>query len=182
MRFDSGDQDEQFKKLRAGCVDKGRLRKVHYRLTPNTIFEDGYTASKTARNEAFCEGLAWPRERRQYGYGGYFITVPEMNPFTRNNVSAVYKLCMTGCVSVMKHSGTKGKESLPGRPVILRAIYGGPSIVAQQGEKVDAYAEIGTAGTDRLPTETTLSPATKLLVAACITDREPMIAACGEDG
>lgn len=132
MRFDSGDQDAQFEAILAG-VKKDNLN-------PNLIFEDGYTAAKTVRNEAFCEQHNWPREKRMYGYGGFFVSQPAKTPYNRDAVSAAYKLSCTAGQAVMKFSGSPGKESIPGKPIVLRVfapelnesavIY----LIAQEGE------------------------------------------------
>ncbi len=135
MRFDSGDQDAQFKAIQAG-VKK-------FNLEPNLIFEDGYTADKTVKNEAFCDDEGWPIQKRMYGYGGFFVSTPHPSPYNRDVVSAAYKLSCTSGQAVMKFSGSPGKESIPGKPVVLQAIL--PEfkaetviyVIAQEGEDVD---------------------------------------------
>ena len=176
MRFDSGDQDEQLTTLIIGCTSQNADGRDYFYLTPNTIFEDGYTAEKTTANEAYCEDLGWPRKRRLYGYGGYWVGMSEMNPFGRNNVSAIFKLAMTGGVAVRKRSGTPGKDSLPGQPVIWRRCIGNEkgtfSLIGQAGEPVPTgYSPLGTVGT-YLYTNTTdatseFSEGTKALMRDC---------------
>ena len=147
LRFDSGDQDEQFRQILSGCRRsisyKERPQEEQYLggtfvddLKPNLIFEDGYTAERTVLNERFCDAWKWPRKQRMYGYGGYFVSAPTESPYQRDAVSAAYKLSMTGGRPVMKFSGTPGKESIPGRPVILVSDEN-PKVhryVAQEGE------------------------------------------------
>ena len=112
VRFDSGDQDEQFRKLEAMAWPKGQV--------PTYIFEDSYTAGKTAANEKMLETYGVPKERRWYGYGGYLVSQPSFTDLTRDKVSAAYKLTQSAGIPVMKFSGSPGKESTPGKPVILR--------------------------------------------------------------
>lgn len=109
FRFDSGDQDAQFRRLwefaRKGCPHAA------------FIFEDSYTADKVADNERFLAVLDFPREQAWYGFGGYFVSQPSFTPYTRDTVSAAYKLCETSGQPRMKFSGSPGKQSHPGRPV-----------------------------------------------------------------
>jgi len=147
LRFDSGDQDAQFRQV----LEHFRPRRGEF---PNLIFEDGYTADKTQINEDFCAELGWPMVKRLYGYGGYIIHDYDMNPvFNRGRVSAAYKLCRSGGKPVMKFSGSKGKESLPGLPVILRKLNdpnnlnsGYHSLVAQEGEEIAGYRPVDESG------------------------------------
>lgn len=140
VRFDSGDQDAQFELLL-------RLTLLHA-LTPTFIFEDGYTAAKTGANERFLEGWNFPKERAWYGYGGYLITKPAFSPYTRDVVSAAYKLCLTTENPVMKWSGTPGKESAPGRVVSYTRVPGEwasedlgeyDRLIAQEGEEIRGF-------------------------------------------
>lgn len=147
LRFDSGDQDAQM-----GMVSHFFMPRQG--AFPNTIFEDGYTAAKTTINEDFCDQKNWPTERRFYGYGGHIVHDPHLNPFGRNRVSAAYKLCQSGGMPVMKFSGSSGKESLPGKPVIMRRVptdgrKGPVSLVAQQGEEIEGFFDIGSVKSER---------------------------------
>jgi len=119
VRFDSGDQDSQFRKLFA----------VLSAIAPQAayIFEDGYTAEKTVENEKFLAQFNLPRSQAWYGYGGFFISHPAFSEFTRDRVSAAWKLCETSGSAVMKWSGTQGKESTPGRPCSF-VLVGEPAI------------------------------------------------------
>lgn len=130
-RFDSGDQDAQFEKLWAFTSE--------YAPHGNFIFEDGYNAEKTARNEDFLRERGFPTKQAWYGYGGYLIAQPSFTPFTRDKVSAAWKLCETAGEGRMKFSGSPGKESLPGRLVTYVLAYD-PSdrMVGQEGENVPA--------------------------------------------
>lgn len=164
MRFDSGDQDAQFKKIHAGIKTWG--------LDPNLIFEDGYTADKTAKNEAFCDAEGWPRHKRMYGYGGFLVSKPHPSPYNRDVVSAAYKLACTAGRAVMKFSGSPGKESIPGKPIVVMAPISKPNevtyYIAQEGE-VTEYA--APTPLDFIPDRITVlkSPLTKALVTQITT-------------
>jgi len=152
LRFDSGDQDTQFKAIRGCCsqntakalFDAGLTTKLPpLRLRPNLIFEDGYTAEKTGVNEAFCEHWEWPRDLRMYGYGGFLISAPHPSPYHRDLVSAAYKLSWS---NGPKRKFGKGKGSTPGRPIIYRKIRDrgdilplSESFIAQEGEELLGY-------------------------------------------
>jgi len=162
LRFDSGNQDEQLRLILKELHGFGHLN------TPvNLIFEDGYTAEKTALNESGLEGL-WPVERRLYGYGGYLISAPSTSACNRDAVSAAYKLCETGGRPVMKFSGSLGKESLPGRPVVLRKSPDG-AMIAQEGETVPGYEPLDRFHGTRVCT--TFSPRTQALVERLTADK-----------
>lgn len=123
VRFDSGDIEKQLRQF----VDSG--------VSPRYIFMDGMNASRVASIEIFCEELNIPKKDRWYGVGGYLGCQSLEHSLTRNRVSAVYKLSQSGSRLVMKFS-THGKQSLPGRLVVLRKTSGvGPvSVIAQHGE------------------------------------------------
>jgi len=111
VRCDSGNQEEQFNLFYQAELGHG--------TRPNYIFEDGYTDERTQQMEAFCmEHSAVDSERRLYGYGGFIVSVPSPSAYRRNNVSAVFKLCFSSGPR-KKWSGTPGKDSLPGVPVIF---------------------------------------------------------------
>mgnify|MGYP001560881499 CR=1 FL=1 len=133
LRFDSGDQNLQYEAIRNSCNVSA--------TAPTLVFEDGYTADKTAKNEVFCH--LWPKEKRLYGYGGFFVADPSSTPYVRDAVSAAYKLSSTGGVPVWKC--TPGKVSVPGKPVILEQVPLGTTIkhlIAQEGETVEGYSPI----------------------------------------
>jgi nicotinate phosphoribosyltransferase len=115
LRFDSGDQDAQFEEVLRLCQTSPENQPGYL---PTLIFEDGYTAERTASNERKCQ--AWPEALRKYGYGGFLVTDPAEHGMTRDRVGCVYKLSQTGTKPVMKLSGTPGKESLPGRPFVAQ--------------------------------------------------------------
>jgi len=125
VRFDSGDQDAQFIALEKGLTMGAE---------PIYIFEDGYTAEKTQKNEAFLHDQCFPEGRALYGYGGFLVSSPSPSPYTRDVVSAAYKLSQTTGRPTMKFSGSPGKASLPGKPCIF---YGndGKRLVGQIGEE-----------------------------------------------
>jgi len=130
VRFDSGDQDAQFDAMRRSEHPASRHSGLAF------IFEDGYTAEKTEKNEGFLKKRGFPLERAWYGYGGFLTSAPAMTPYTRSKVSAAYKLCETSGRPVMKWSGSPGKESYPGRIRTFMRVEGdGPDrLVGQEGE------------------------------------------------
>lgn len=111
VRLDSGDQERQVQLFMEGEDLHG--------IAPTYIFEDGYTADRTAKMETACDWMHIPPERRMYGYGGFLVSEPSPSAYKRNAASAVYKLCASGGPR-MKFSGTPGKDSLPGDPVVFR--------------------------------------------------------------
>lgn len=190
LRFDSGDQDEQFKIIRRGCsrntesalCELGLIPEpppLH--LTPNLIFEDGYTAKKTFNNEEFCNAWNWPRERRMYGYGGYFVSEPHPSPYNRDAVSAAYKLSWSNGPK-MKFSGTPGKVSLPGRPCIYRRVartLGVDSLIAQEGEILEGYLPLTETTLDdvvQIPKTSGMSPKTIRIIGVLTANRDALIA------
>jgi len=159
MRFDSGDQDQQFLLIKEGCDKLG--------IYPMLPFEDSYNAEKTAKNEAFCDSHGWPREKRLYGYGGFFTSQPALTPYNRDVASAAYKLAMSAGDPKQKFSGSKGKKSITGKPVILEIYgFGGDLIhlIAQEGETVENYHPISCYDFDE-PRNiiTSLSPMTQAI-------------------
>jgi len=124
VRYDSGNQIEQLKQFVHAERDLG-VRPMH-------IFMDGVTAAKLGGFEQLCDEANITADRRAYGVGGYLVARPHPSRFTRDRVSAVYKLCETGGEPVMKLS-VPSKESLPGRPIIFRS-GDGDCMVGQQGE------------------------------------------------
>lgn len=159
LRFDSGDQEEQFRIIKEGCAA------IHRQ--PILIFEDGYTAERTKHNEDFCNEQKWPRNLRRYGYGGYLVCAADWIPFTRNSVSAVYKLSATNGIPVMKSCGDK--SSIPGVPIILRSPEG-ESIVAQVGEDVRRFGEIEPGSYPKVLTG--VSDRTKDIIRGCKARQE----------
>jgi len=201
MRFDSGDQDAQFTRIVMGIRENRKDTGLYDWHLLRLIFEDGYTAEKTRTNEAFCEKWGWPKPQTLYGYGGYLVTNPSPSPFGRDKVSAAFKLTQTGETPRMKFSGTPGKESVPGKPVILRRIrqvFTGTlretppkgladaySVIAQEGENIPAFRPIDPMdeqqytmiqAEEAMGTTPTsfLSPKTKELTTALMAERELM--------
>lgn len=174
-RFDSGDQDEQF-----GIFMKEEEKSPVFR--PNYIFEGDYNAVKTEVTELSCAIAGIPTSRRGYGYGGSIVSpVDWATPFKRDNVSAVYKLTRSGGRPCMKFSGTKGKESLPGKPVIFRhALLQQPDIIAQEGVGVpDGYTILtgdNTIGQATAPDRFVFGASTMVLVDILTAEKEKMIA------
>jgi len=193
FRFDSGDQDVQFLQILQGCISGDEKLDVTpgeepgsytLKLIPNLLFEDSYNPQKTVKNEAFCERWGWPREKRMYGPGGWFISVPHPTPYGRDRASAAYKLCWSNGAR-KKFSGTPGKGSICGRPCILRRVLGAlpmdceaykiDSLIAQEGEQVFGYLPIGDSRCVDIPKTTALSPETQRLADLLLEAREAQI-------
>jgi nicotinate phosphoribosyltransferase len=191
LRFDSGDQTKQFTDILSGC-----RRTIGYKdrpeaerhlgstfvddLQPNLIFEDGYTAEKTEINERMCDSWSWPRERRMYGYGGYFVSAPTESQFQRDKVSAAYKLSRTADQEVMKFSGSPGKESIPGRPEIQCCDVTGKRFVTQEGELLEQCHPL--CPSDPMPKQdarTATSPATARQILKCVLERDSWLSRAG---
>lgn len=142
IRYDSGDKVQQYREATRLAREAG-VRPVH-------ILEDGFDAVQTRKFEALRleEGVA--PEEQVYGYGGYLVAQTSGGPFTRDRVSAVYKLSQTGQQATMKFANDgrpaggaaqDGKQSVPGRPVLFRRQPGavGPlGIIGQEGEAAPA--------------------------------------------
>ena len=161
IRYDSGDKVEQYRRATQLAREAG-VRPVH-------ILEDGFDAEQTRRFEALRveEGVA--PEEQVYGYGGYLVAQTAGTPFTRDRVSAVYKLSQTGRQATMKFANDggdparaaspslEGKQSVPGRPVVFRRQSGaqGPfGIIGQEGEAVPpGYARLTGAGAVGTPAQ-----------------------------
>lgn len=166
MRFDSGDQDAQLRKI----VD---LAGTGENPMPNLIFEDSYTAEKTTANEILCDSLGWPIAKRMYGYGGFFVSQPHKTPYNRDVVSAAYKLSKTAGRAVRKLGGSVGKRSIPGVPVLYvpktpSEEMGSVYMIAQDREEVPGFRPLLAIEKDmKKPNEIKViqSPATQALVA-----------------
>lgn len=125
VRFDSGDQEAQLREYVQAEAEE--------HVNPFYMFMDGINVLKARAQEVLCESLGITREQSGYGSGGFLVCDPSPHKFTRNAVSAVYKLCQTGGRDVMKFA-VEGKMSLPGKPVIFRSEDGKRSIVGQEWE------------------------------------------------
>ena len=132
IRFDSGDTEALFK--------EAYVTAQKYGIKPRFCFEDGWNLEKTIKFERIRESLGISPERFLYGFGGY-LTNTKFISLNRDRVGAVYKLCKTGDKNTMKFSDTPEKQSIPGKPVILRprlttSKNRNETIVAQEGEEV----------------------------------------------
>ena len=117
------------------------------------ILEDGWDLGLTKRFEALREEVGWKPEEQFYGYGGHLVAATAPGTLTRDRVAAVWKLSQTGNTPTMKlaDDANRGKESVPGRPVLWRRMQGdGPTgIIGQEGEAVPArYEAWGCAPAD----------------------------------
>jgi nicotinic acid phosphoribosyltransferase len=107
---------------------------------PYFILESGWDEVKTVEFEYLREMMGVPADRQGYGYGNYLVKPPWLH-FGRDDVAAVYKLCLSivGCQKMGDEPGA-AKESIPGdvvlwRPHLGMAGYSGPcGWVAQRGE------------------------------------------------
>ena len=167
-------------------------------LEPVLGLESGWDDEKTRRFEDLRERVGWPASKQMYGYGGWLVA-PEWPTFTRDNVSAVWKISQTGDRATMKFGDEPngGKSSIPGRPVVWRphlgmSDYSGPmGYVAQEGEdwKPPAPASLLT-GAESIPAavrfqaselhtftgRVEMSPATRALIDQCTSERAAGIA------
>ena len=127
IRFDSGDIETQFIWAAAQAKAMG--------IKPKFCLEDGWNLEKTVKFEGIRKELGLPPEQVLYGYGGHIVNSP-FTSLTRDRVSAVWKLTQTGNTPTMKFGSSpgKGKESIPGRPMLYWSKYG--TYIAQRGEKI----------------------------------------------
>ena len=130
IRYDSGDKRAQY----LFAVQEAR----RLGLAPVHILEDGFDAALTSEFEALRHEVGLKETEQVYGYGGYLVAKPAGRPYTRDRVSAVYKLSQTGPAATMKFADEigGGKESVPGEPEIWRRTGdSGPlGLVGQAGE------------------------------------------------
>jgi len=175
IRYDSGDKEAQYRYATALAAEHA-VRPVH-------ILEDSFDAPLTRRFEALRAELGVRPEEQHYGYGGALVASTAGNPFTRDRVSAVYKLSRSGRRATMKfgNEAGAGKESVPGDPVVFRRVSGdGPvGLIGQCGEapppgyvlltrsRGDATGEAGEAarGAAAGPATVEATPATRALAA-----------------
>lgn len=135
VRFDSGDQDHQLRLFVEANREYG-FPNLFY------LFMDGYDDIRVRSMDATAFGYGIPAEKRHYGIGGWLVIDPGISPYSRNTIAMVFKLCqtggpgydgVTGCRNVRKYSGSKGKASLGGRPIVVVGI-SGVRWIAQEGE------------------------------------------------
>lgn len=140
IRYDSGNKFIQYLHSCELLREEG--------LEPTHVLEDGLDLEATTHFERLRGFTGWPAGAQVYGYGGSIVAAPMTNPFTRDRVSAVFKLSQTGLVPRMKFGNESGagKQSVPGRPVAWRKLRGaGPvGIIGQAGEPVaENYVALG---------------------------------------
>jgi nicotinic acid phosphoribosyltransferase len=145
IRYDSGDKEAQVRFACEGAKALG-VRPVH-------ILEDSFDAELTRKFEALRKEIGVKPHEQVYGYGGYLVAATSGSPLTRDRVSAVYKLSMTGHRATMKFGNESGagKQSVPGRPVLFRrerSATGAVGIVGQEGEPAPKGYRLLT-GSDR---------------------------------
>lgn len=140
IRYDSGNKFIQYLHACELLREEG--------LEPTHVLEDGLDLEATRHFERLRTFTGWPTAAQVYGYGGSIVAAPMTNPFTRDRVSAVFKLSQTGHEPRMKFGNESGvgKQSVPGRPVTWRRVRGlGPiGIIGQAGEPVaENYVALG---------------------------------------
>lgn len=169
VRFDSGDQEAQL-------LAFARAQRKHG-LNIFYLFMDGYDAERVSKMEQYADNLGIQMDDRHYGMGSYFVSKPALTPYTRDRLAMVYKLCQSGgpgfdgkhgARNVKKYSGSPGKESIAGRPIVIIA-HDGTRYIAQQGEGLrpeGGYCRNET----KLPKPTEpsiMSPETEAISEAC---------------
>ncbi len=167
VRFDSGDQDHQLRRFRTAEWGHG--------VQPLYLFMDGYDSIRVTSMEATAHGYGVPPERRHYGIGGFLVIDPDLCQFSRNTVAMVYKLSQTGgpgfdgkqgCRNVRKYSGSKGKASIAGRPIVVEG-HDGTRYIAQQGEGLLPESGYWRGNPRRPTTPSVQSPMTEAINEAC---------------
>ncbi len=132
VRFDSGDTEQLFKQAYAMSQDRG--------IKPRFCFEDGWNLTKTIKFEHIRNSLGISQDRFLYGYGGHIVKSSFIS-LDRDRVGAVWKICKSGDRNTMKFSDNPAKQSIPGKPVVLRpqlvtSKNRNLTIVAQEGEEI----------------------------------------------
>jgi nicotinate phosphoribosyltransferase len=145
IRYDSGDKEAQY----LHAVELAKAQGIR----PIMILEDGWDLELTRKFEALRERVGWRPQEQFYGYGGHLVAATAPGTMTRDRVAAVWKLTQSGPTPTMKFADEahRGKESIPGRPVLWRRMRGdGPTgIVGQEGEAVaDGYEPWASAPPD----------------------------------
>jgi len=118
IRYDSGDKEKQYRTAVELAKSQG--------IRPVMILEDGWDLGLTQRFEALREEVAGSPRKQFYGYGGHLVAATAPGTLTRDRVAAVWKLSQTGGTPTMKFAddANRGKESVPGRPVLWRRMQG----------------------------------------------------------
>lgn len=174
IRYDSGDKKAQYLYAVARAKELG--------VRPVQILEDALDAQATREFEALRKLVEWGPHEQFYGYGGAIVGRTQPGGLSRDRVAAIYKLSCSGEHPTMKfgNESQRGKQSLPGTPVVFRRRSGsGPlGIIGQEGERppegyflltgsrAEAPSLVGTRGFDAAPEGPEHSPATRALVEA----------------
>ena len=169
VRFDSGDQPKQLGLFRTAQLD--HMLNLFY------LFMDGYDDVRTASMETLCKSLGIPPMDRHYGPGGYIVIDESINPYSRNKVAMVYKLCQSGgpgydgvkgCRNTQKYSGSPGKESIAGRPIVVMG-WDDTRYICQEGEGFTPPGGVlrSIAKAPRPDRPSVLSPGTVEIREAC---------------
>ena len=132
VRVDSGNKVLQILFIKSNMDD--------HKLRPVYLVEDISKVNEIQKIEEVRRAMRINDLDVLYGLGHMIVAAASMTQFTRNNVSAVYKLCQSANTPTMKFGNETGggKESVPGRPVVWRRTNGdGPiGIIGQDGEPV----------------------------------------------
>jgi len=159
IRFDSGDKERQYRT----AVELAKIQGIR----PVMLLEDGWDLTLTRRFEALREEVGWKPEDQFYGFGGHLVAATAPGTLTRDRVAAVWKLSQTGATPTMKFAddANRGKEGVPGRPVLWRRMHGGgpTGIIGQEGEAVPAGYEAWGAAPAEQKYALEFSPETQTL-------------------
>ncbi len=179
IRYDSGDKEAQYRFAAAEAARRG--------IRPIQILEDSFDAPMTARFEELREEVGLTPNEQFYGYGGHLVAKTSGSRFTRDRVSAVFKLSQTANTPTMKFGDEAGagKESVPGNPVVFRKKDDpGQGLIGQQGEAPpEGYTLLTGGSADRPFTPWTgecrvaLSPASQRLADALRNQRTALLGA-----
>jgi nicotinic acid phosphoribosyltransferase len=130
------------------------------------VFMDGMNPESISKVESARVELGIPASQVLFGVGGYLSCDTMPHPYTRNRVSAVYKLSKSGNMPTMKFS-TPEKQSLPGIPVLFQGPFE-KRMIGQLGETPPAdYSTTLSPLLGRDIPSSTLSPKTQQLIAEC---------------
>lgn len=179
IRYDSGDKEAQYRFAAAEAARRG--------IRPIQILEDSFDAPMTARFEELREEVGLTPNEQFYGYGGHLVARTSGSRFTRDRVSAVFKLSQTANTPTMKFGDEAGagKESVPGNPVVFRKKDDpGQGLIGQRGEAPpEGYALLTGGSADRPFTpwigecRVALSPASQRLADALRSQRTALLGA-----
>lgn len=163
------------------------IRSKEIGLEPVLALESGWNDKLTIEFEELRKQVEWKEDKQCYGFGGYLIK-PSWETFSRDDVSAVWKISQSGNRPTMKFGDepNSAKQSIPGRPVIWRTK---PAIssdivgyVYQEGEipeNDDLYLLSGRSDSSALypghAGKIVMSTETQKLINQCTAERAKII-------